>query len=209
MFVRFFKYMICTSAMLLPFACGDNEQGLSEQEIIEQEATNKAALNQQIFDEQVVGFGWRDYRMYRIDPITGQMEKNDVLGRDMDEDLGIGGGWYEGWYFDTSSLTVYFDRDDIPAYGFNKMGLTFDKENNAIFCDGTKSVETGLPIPSFEIESVEGDTLKAKFLYGTKRVDSKVYDYYAYGVFVRLSTDELKKIQELFTTDLDQIDENM
>lgn len=194
-----FLLMISIITILSISACGDNEQEPVEQPNTELE--DEPALNQKIFEEQIIGSVWQDYRLYEINPITGERAEKDIFDRDGDG--GWCGGGSIGWYFEANSLTEYLDADYIPAFAFIKRNITFDKEQNAIFWDGVMSVETGKPIPTFQIESVEDDILRAIYHYGTTVVDGKKYDQYVYGIFTRQSAERLKDLQERCTLDLD------
>lgn len=199
------KRIFIIGAFCLLTSCGDNDQDIAEQEKEKQELLEKWTSNQKTFEEQIAGYGWENYRMYCIDPVTGERDKVDALGRGESEAIEMGGGWFYGWFFDKDFLITYIDANYIPADAFKKQNITFDKEENAIFCDGDVSAEDKSPIPTFQIESVEGDTLKATYLFGMKNLNGKVYDQYAYGIFVRMSAEKLKSVQERCTTDLNNL----
>lgn len=200
LFTNLFRFMLCAVVLSLPLACSDNEDAPepTEQEI-------QAALNQKIFEDQIVGSCWEEYRLYCIDPITGERDKVDILHRGEPDEWNICGGGTDYWHFETDVLTTYMALDAFAADVFQKRHLTFDKEKNLVFVEGVVSVETGNPIPKFQIESVEGDTLRAVILIGTKRVGNEYYDQYAYGILKRASTEKLKYLQEFYNVDYDTL----
>lgn len=158
--------------------------------------------NKHSYFEQLIGYGWYDVRMYDIDPITGIQSKDDVLGRDNTPGQ-MGGGWYYGWYFAKDTLTTYIDANYIPAYGFRRNKISFNENCDSIYCEGVKSVINDEPIPSLIVESVEGDTLRAKILAGKRQINGTYYDYYSYGIFVRMTPDRLQEVREKCDYDLD------
>lgn len=153
-----------------------------------------------IYENQIEGFGWRNYRQYEIDPATGIPSTTDFYMRGEDSDFGDGGGSASNMSFEKDTMFTYYIDDTLPADGFRKKKIVFDDSQNAVF-EVNSVTGVAAKTPVFTILSIEGDTLTVigePFYRGGSLIMCKV-------IYVRMSAEELEKTKKFYSVDIDKL----
>lgn len=149
-------------------------------------APSVTPLSTEAFEQTVAGYGWTYVSTYEI------KENGECIRQDYYEDL-IGGGPTTYYFENRSSLKQYFYAGFIPAWGFITTGYTFE-DGNRIVANGGNML--------MQIISADSKTMKMVEYLGVSAGGKKIYGYSTYR---RMSSDELKKVQEVFNADLNNV----
>lgn len=139
-------------------------------------------ISMEEFESSVVGYGWKHINTHEIGS-DGKCSTKDFY-----EDL-VGGGPSQ-YYFELSkSLKEYIYADAIPAHGY--LTYAYKYEN------GNRVSNNGNLV--MRIVSLKGDVMKIIDYLGIRADGVKLYGYSTYR---RMSSKELKEVQNAYPDDL-------
>lgn len=139
-------------------------------------------ISMEEFESSVVGYGWKHINTHEIGS-DGKCSTKDYY-----EDL-VGGGPSQYYFESSESLKEYIYADAIPAHGY--LTYAYKYEN------GNRVSNNGNLV--MRIVSLKGDVMKIIDYLGIRADGVKLYGYSTYR---RMSSKELKEVQNAYPDDL-------
>lgn len=144
-----------------------------------------ANISTEEFESSVVGYGWKHVITHEIGS-DGKCSTKDYY-----EDL-VGGGPSQYYFESSESLKEYMYVDAFPAHGYHTYAYDYE--------DGNRVSQNGYLV--MRIVSLKGDIMKIIDFLGIRADGAKIYGYSTYK---RMSSKELKEIQNAYPDDLSNI----
>lgn len=148
---------------------------------------------------KVVGYGWKSIATYEVLD-NGKLSRENFYD-DMD-----GGGPTHYWFESSQQLVKYSYIDALPADAFRQVAWSYDAAMGFIIVGDSRSAMVDRYEQVLKLDETDGYTLMYTISKQGMKNDGKggYEPFYAMTVYRRMTNEELKKIQETYTYDLNK-----